>query len=110
MTNEEYVKESINLIERLGFKARIENISLQTSFYVKISDNNDNPLFVIRFSDHYLNIGNYLPAGVIMNSFESNSEIITKEDFYWHLSFYEKFIKNDKEEIEELWTNRYINE
>ena len=100
------INKSINKIKEIGLYAKIDSISLETSYYIGISEKEATEyLFIIRMSDHDLKNDNYLPAGVINYSYCSNDSVITKEEI---IDYYNEVKNMDEEELKELWTNRYI--
>lgn len=100
---ENEIRDVIEILEKRGISINIEgwyNKSKYATFF-----ENNKQLFVIRFSDHSLNSGNYIPAGVIHDVWGENLESFTIEDFDHYYSVYENM---SEEEKTELWTNRYI--
>lgn len=98
------IKSTIKKLNKLGYDADYDYINCNNSAYLKILKN-DEILFIIRLSDHDLRPGNYLPAGVINDSFYLITKPIPIRFLRWDI---EEYLNMSSKEREYLWTNRLL--
>lgn len=96
------LSELIKNINELGYSLEQTESNCNSTSYIIISKG-DEQMFKIRISDHDLNPGNYLPAGVINEYYE------VMPISFKNIEFYIKSVSDmDKDDFEYLWENRLI--
>jgi hypothetical protein len=101
---EKNIKSTINKIKKIGYSAKFEYINGNNSTYIDVIDK-DEIIFKLRLSDHDLRPGNYLPAGVINESYYSIFRPVSIESLRFELQSYFSMSNQEKEY---LWTNRLM--
>ena len=86
----------------LGYDVSIANKSTGSVYVDFCKIGSQNIEFKFRFSDHWLNENNYIPAGVICERSDLNTCIADLEFYHQHYQLLDEYEKS------ELWQNRKV--
>ena len=101
---EDSIPDVIKYLNTLGFSVVFENPHGRSK-YASFYSERGSCMFIIRFSDHSLCHGNYIPAGVINDRWGEDLETFSIEKFE---RYYEEYKSMSDDDVKDLWENRYV--